>query len=196
MPTTTIPARRGAYVHLKPGQKLKMINTHGNQVIDFWAFSFPAASTLTSTTPTSITSFSRRLPIRFRDTILLRFPDKIGAVQVDPQYTQARQAILEQVNRDVHFPRGYDYRSACHIVWVLRSVSLLSARGRRPRARVLFGEYASCACGSCKNWGLPGTCECVRLLSSEQLPTCSLEDLSGLLISSLSQYPPSGPLIL
>ena len=53
MPQTTIPARTGTYVHLKRGQKLKLINTHGNQVIDFWAFSFPAMSEL-ATPPTSM----------------------------------------------------------------------------------------------------------------------------------------------
>lgn len=41
MPTSTIPAQTGTYVHLKRGQRLKLINTHGNQVIDFWAFTFP-----------------------------------------------------------------------------------------------------------------------------------------------------------
>ena len=51
MPTTIISARTGAYVYLKPGQKLKLINTHGNQVIDFWAFSF---STLSAEIPTSM----------------------------------------------------------------------------------------------------------------------------------------------
>jgi uncharacterized protein YcgI (DUF1989 family) len=53
MPQTTIPARTGTYVHLKRGQKLKLINTHGNQVIDFWAFSFPASAKI-ATTPTSM----------------------------------------------------------------------------------------------------------------------------------------------
>jgi uncharacterized protein YcgI (DUF1989 family) len=42
MPTTIIPARTGTYVHLQRGQRLTLINTHGNQVIDFWAFIFPA----------------------------------------------------------------------------------------------------------------------------------------------------------
>lgn len=62
MPTTNIPARTGTYVHLKPGQKLKLINTHGNQVIDFWAFSFAAASSQTSATPTSMIRSDRGLP--------------------------------------------------------------------------------------------------------------------------------------
>ena len=33
-----IPARRGIAVHVSKGQKVKIINTHGNQVVDFWAF--------------------------------------------------------------------------------------------------------------------------------------------------------------
>ncbi len=33
-----IPARRGKAVALKAGQRLKIINTHGHQVVDFWAF--------------------------------------------------------------------------------------------------------------------------------------------------------------
>jgi uncharacterized protein YcgI (DUF1989 family) len=34
----TIPARSGRGVRVKKGQKIKIINTHGNQVVDFWAF--------------------------------------------------------------------------------------------------------------------------------------------------------------
>lgn len=34
-----IPARRGKAVRLKAGQRLKLINTHGTQVVDTWAFS-------------------------------------------------------------------------------------------------------------------------------------------------------------
>ena len=35
----TIPARSGIAVHLKKGQSIKVINTHGKQVVDFFAFS-------------------------------------------------------------------------------------------------------------------------------------------------------------
>ncbi|KEF52664.1 uncharacterized protein A1O9_11081 [Exophiala aquamarina CBS 119918] len=45
MPSVTIPARTGAYVSLTTGERLKLINQHGNQVIDFWAFVFPADDT-------------------------------------------------------------------------------------------------------------------------------------------------------
>jgi uncharacterized protein YcgI (DUF1989 family) len=34
----TVPARRGRAVQLQAGQSLKIINTHGHQVVDFWAF--------------------------------------------------------------------------------------------------------------------------------------------------------------
>src|SRR4029450_4810647 len=33
-----IPARRGKATRLAKGEALKIINTHGNQVVDFWAF--------------------------------------------------------------------------------------------------------------------------------------------------------------
>ena len=33
-----IPARKGAAARIKKGQVLKVINTHGSQVVDFWAF--------------------------------------------------------------------------------------------------------------------------------------------------------------
>ena len=34
----TLPARRGKAVRLRRGQALKVINTHGQQVVDTWAF--------------------------------------------------------------------------------------------------------------------------------------------------------------
>ena len=34
----TIPARRGKATFARKGQKIKVINTHGEQVVDSWAF--------------------------------------------------------------------------------------------------------------------------------------------------------------
>ena len=34
----TIPARRGKAVRVSQGQSVKIVNTHGNQVVDTWAF--------------------------------------------------------------------------------------------------------------------------------------------------------------
>jgi len=34
----TIPARRGVAAHVGKGQRIKVINTHGAQVVDTWAF--------------------------------------------------------------------------------------------------------------------------------------------------------------
>ncbi|MDB5412147.1 MAG: hypothetical protein JWR10_482 [Rubritepida sp.] len=36
--TNTIPARRGRAAHLRRGQSIRVINTHGEQVVDTWAF--------------------------------------------------------------------------------------------------------------------------------------------------------------
>lgn len=37
----TIPARRGIAHRLKTGERVKLINTHGSQVVDCWAFALP-----------------------------------------------------------------------------------------------------------------------------------------------------------
>ena len=37
--TVTIPARKGKAAHAKKGQIIRVINTHGEQVVDTWAFS-------------------------------------------------------------------------------------------------------------------------------------------------------------
>ena len=34
----TIPARKGKAARVKKGQRVKLINTHGSQVVDTWAF--------------------------------------------------------------------------------------------------------------------------------------------------------------
>ena len=34
----TVPARKGRAVRLRRGQRIKIINTHGSQVVDTWAF--------------------------------------------------------------------------------------------------------------------------------------------------------------
>lgn len=36
-----IPARKGAAHRMKKGQRLRVTNTHGSQVVDFWAFNDP-----------------------------------------------------------------------------------------------------------------------------------------------------------
>ena len=40
----TIPARSGIAVEVKKGQSIKIINTHGTQVVDTWAFAAGAAA--------------------------------------------------------------------------------------------------------------------------------------------------------
>ena len=36
-PLLRIPARRGVAAHLQCGQSIRLVNTHGTQVVDFWA---------------------------------------------------------------------------------------------------------------------------------------------------------------
>ena len=44
MTPETIPARRGRAVRLRAGQSIRIVNTHGHQVVDFWAFRDPDVS--------------------------------------------------------------------------------------------------------------------------------------------------------
>ncbi|EAT79990.1 hypothetical protein HBH56_076670 [Parastagonospora nodorum] len=46
--TQTIPARRGAATLVRHGQKIKIINTHGNQVVDTWALALPSSTLSTA----------------------------------------------------------------------------------------------------------------------------------------------------
>lgn len=63
----TVPSRRGAATLVRAGQSIKIINTHGNQVVDTWAFAVPSSTVSTTdisapvfpnATPTSVTSYS------------------------------------------------------------------------------------------------------------------------------------------
>jgi uncharacterized protein YcgI (DUF1989 family) len=44
----TVPARRGAATIVRHGQKIKIINTHGNQVVDTWALALPSSTVSTA----------------------------------------------------------------------------------------------------------------------------------------------------
>lgn len=62
MTLETIPARQGRGVRLKAGQSIRVINTHGHQVVDFWAFCDPDVSEFLSNEhmrPTLETCFPR-----------------------------------------------------------------------------------------------------------------------------------------
>ncbi|KAF1361050.1 hypothetical protein EJ07DRAFT_112766 [Lizonia empirigonia] len=40
----TVPARRGAATIVRANEKIKITNTHGNQVVDTWVFALPSSS--------------------------------------------------------------------------------------------------------------------------------------------------------
>lgn len=48
----TIPAQHGAAVPLRAGQQIKIHNTHGNQVVDTWAFAASSRGTRTRSSST------------------------------------------------------------------------------------------------------------------------------------------------
>ncbi|KAL9112276.1 MAG: hypothetical protein Q9227_003394 [Pyrenula ochraceoflavens] len=99
-----IPARSGAHASLRKGQKIKVINTHGNQVVDFWAFTNDATS---SSTPKYLSMSQTR-------SALLRVRVSVGDILRD----NTRKPILQMVEdttsgvHDMLFPACDKYRYA------------------------------------------------------------------------------------
>ena len=82
-----IPARGGTAVHVKAGQTIKVINTHGDQVVDTWAFS--------TADPKEFMSMEHTRPT------ILRITPKVG----DSMLTNKRRpilTILEDTSGGVH----------------------------------------------------------------------------------------------
>jgi uncharacterized protein YcgI (DUF1989 family) len=58
-----VPARKGKAVRLSKGQSIKIINTHGHQVCDTWAFSQDDPTEFMSMEHTSQPKAMRFIPI-------------------------------------------------------------------------------------------------------------------------------------
>jgi uncharacterized protein YcgI (DUF1989 family) len=54
----TVPARKGAGYRLDTGQTIRIVNTHGTQVVDFWAVSLDDLTTYLSMVHTRSTLFT------------------------------------------------------------------------------------------------------------------------------------------
>ena len=72
----TIPARRGKAAYLARGQSIRIVNTHGNQVVDTWAF-----------TAGMLTEF---MSMEHTRATLTRIRPRVG----DGLYTNKRRRIL------------------------------------------------------------------------------------------------------
>src|SRR3979490_673652 len=85
----TVPARRGKAAYLKQGQSIRIINTHGEQVVDTWAF-----------TAGMLTEF---MSMEHTRASLTKMVPQIG----DGLYTNRRRKILtmtEDSSRGDHDP--------------------------------------------------------------------------------------------
>jgi len=72
----TIPARKGVAQRMKKGQVLKVVNTHGSQVVDFWAF--------------NATDLGECMSMEHSRAAILRIIPKVG----DTMVTNRRRPIL------------------------------------------------------------------------------------------------------
>ena len=75
----TIPARRGRATHLGRGQSIRIVNTHGQQVVDTWAF-----------TSGMLTEF---MSMEHTRATLTRLVPRVG----DGLYTNRRRRILTMI---------------------------------------------------------------------------------------------------
>ena len=90
MPLTTIPARHGIATPLKAGQVIKIINTHGNQVVDTFAFTLSPSSEITT-----------QLSMQHTRASLNRVIPKVG----DGLYNNERKkmlTIMEDTTEGIH----------------------------------------------------------------------------------------------
>src|SRR6266436_1670208 len=102
----TIPARRGAAARVTAGQRVKVTNTHGTQVVDTWAFN-----------ASDVTEWMSMEASR-------AWFMKLRAAVGDSFLTNQRRPILTLV--------GYVGRRPRHAHGGLRPSALPSPRSRRP----------------------------------------------------------------
>ncbi|KAI8938422.1 hypothetical protein NX059_004315 [Plenodomus lindquistii] len=62
MPKQTVPARRGAAALVRASQKIRITNTHGNQVVDTWALALPTTSIQTASSKVEAPLFPNATP--------------------------------------------------------------------------------------------------------------------------------------
>jgi uncharacterized protein YcgI (DUF1989 family) len=77
----TIPARHGKALVLRAGQAVKLINTHGTQVVDFWAWKLDALDEFMSMEATRV--WNQRLNPRVGDTLVTNYRNPIITIVED-----------------------------------------------------------------------------------------------------------------
>lgn len=85
--TIVIPARRGRAIALDAGQRLKIVNTHGSQVLDTWAFGRPDGRT--------------HLSMEHTRSYISRLTPRVGDLLVSNHY-QPLLALLEDTSPGIH----------------------------------------------------------------------------------------------
>jgi uncharacterized protein YcgI (DUF1989 family) len=91
----TIPARSSVAVRLDKTQRLTVINTHGTQVVDFWAFVLPEPESL-STTRTHTTTTP--LPIHLSMSHTRASTLHLSPLPGDTLVTNLREPILQLIS--------------------------------------------------------------------------------------------------
>ena len=77
----TIPARRGKALVVRAGQAVKLVNTHGTQVVDCWAWKLGAMEEFMSMEASRV--WNQRLNPRVGDTLVTNFRNAILTIAED-----------------------------------------------------------------------------------------------------------------
>jgi uncharacterized protein YcgI (DUF1989 family) len=94
MAPTLIPAKHGIATHLPAGSTIKIINTHGTQVVDTWAFTL-------SSSPSSLKQVETQMSMQHTRASLCRVIPKVG----DGLFNDRREKILvvvEDTTEGIH----------------------------------------------------------------------------------------------
>ena len=108
--TYTLPARTGIAVPLSPHQTLKVINTHGTQVVDTWAFTLSSSST----SPPDLSHHMSMSHTRARN-------NRFSPLTSDVLYTNHRLPILQLVEDTS--PGVHDTVIAACDIWRYRELA-------------------------------------------------------------------------
>ncbi|KAJ9602781.1 hypothetical protein H2200_012561 [Cladophialophora chaetospira] len=92
--THTIPARSSVAVPLSASQKLTVINTHGTQVVDFWALELPTDSSSAPPSPEKPLELTTYLSMSHTRAALL----SLSPVAPCTLYTSKRSPILKFIS--------------------------------------------------------------------------------------------------
>ena len=142
----TIPARGGKATRLKPGERIRIINTHGEQVVDTWAFSAAGMSEYMAMDSTR--AYNLRMSPRTGDELVTnrRWPILILEDDTSPGWHDTQMAACDRWRYQLLGHEGYHGNCADNLSKALSELGL--AETHIPSPLNLFMNIPWCADGT------------------------------------------------